>query len=235
MARMTVDDTRSLGYGALLTHIFTAMGVDLSHSLSIPAKAPITSYTIQRSNVADRMARAPERDDPCIQRSGRDLSDRPSRRSSTSAPSSSAPPAPAPGPFSRLPPEYQDAFTYLSDQMRAMQVHFDARMDAQFGTGSFAHLGVGTYTQFGSTPFGTSQFAAPQYGTPQYGAPQFGASQFSGGGFSQFGAGSSYVSSSAPPVPPVYPPPSYPPRIIPDYGVDDADDDEDDDDDEADD
>ncbi|GAB2301646.1 hypothetical protein Dimus_038045 [Dionaea muscipula] len=177
------------------------------------------------------MVRAPDHDDPIIGTTSRD---RPPRRSSTSAPSSSAPPAPAPAPspYARLPPEYQDAFTSLQTtltdemtrQLGELRTHLDSRLDAQLGP--YSHVGVGSYTQFGTAPYGSSQFAAPQYGTPQYGAPQFGASQFSGGGFSQFGAGSSYV----PPVPPVYPPPSYPPRIIPDYGDDDADDDEDDDD-----
>ncbi|GAB2271429.1 hypothetical protein Dimus_038915 [Dionaea muscipula] len=230
MARMAVDESRSLGYGALLTHIFIAMGVDLSHSMSIPTKGPITSYTVQRSNVADRMAQAPQRDDPSILT--REHSGRSSRRpsASTSAPSSSAPPVPPPSPYARLPPEFQDALTSLqttlSDQITRqfgeLQTHFDSRLDAQFGTGSFAHFGVGSYAQFGATPFGTSQFAATTFGTPQFGTSQFGASQFSGGGFSQFGAGSSFV----PPAAPVAPPPVFPPRIIEDY---DDNDDEDDD------
>ncbi|GAB2268568.1 hypothetical protein Dimus_003523 [Dionaea muscipula] len=159
-------------------------------------EGPITFYTVQRSNAEDRMAQAPQRDDPALH-SHRDHTGRSSRRpsASTSAPSSSTP----------LCLHLTLMLCYLQSSrmpLRHSRLHSPIRsLDSSFG----------------ATPFGTSQFGTTQFGTSQFGTSQFGASQFSGGRFSQFGVGSSFV----PPVAPVAPPPVFPPRIIEDYDEDD--------------
>ncbi|GAB2290933.1 hypothetical protein Dimus_025192 [Dionaea muscipula] len=145
MITMSVDDSRSLGYGALLTTIFIAHGIDLARQPSINTKAAINSFTIKKSGIERRLGLDPAG---------------PSRPSSSSAAhassSTSAPPAagfvprmPYPGTYSMLPPEFQNAFMALqvnisADLHRYVDHHYDAlrddirglrtRFDAQFGT-----------------------------------------------------------------------------------------------------
>ncbi|GAB2292323.1 hypothetical protein Dimus_026570, partial [Dionaea muscipula] len=109
MVEMAVDDSRALGYGALFTHIFTAIGVDLSRYLTVQPKGPICYFTIQRSEIIQRITSTPQPDDPTFAT--------PTKPSVSSSSSALAPtPAPArssmtfPGSYACLNPEFQSAF-----------------------------------------------------------------------------------------------------------------------------
>ncbi|GAB2276475.1 hypothetical protein Dimus_039191 [Dionaea muscipula] len=126
MITMSVDDSRSLGFGALLTTIFIAHGVDLTRYSSVNTKASINSFTMKKSGIERRLGLHPAD---------------PSRPSSSAAPASgstSAAPAagfvprmPYPGTYSQLPPEFQSAFVALqvnisADLHRYVNHHYDA-------------------------------------------------------------------------------------------------------------
>lgn len=51
MAKIREGERRALGFGALLTMIFKATGIDLSTEVPIPSQAPFDKYTIERSHV----------------------------------------------------------------------------------------------------------------------------------------------------------------------------------------
>ncbi|GAB2279710.1 hypothetical protein Dimus_039366 [Dionaea muscipula] len=144
MITMSVDDSRSLGYGALLTTIFIAHGVDLARQPSINTKAAINSFTVKKSGIERRLGLDPTGPS------------RPSSSAAHASGSSSAPPAagfiprtPYPDTYSQLPLEFQSGFMALqvnnsADFNRYVDHHYDVlrddirglrtRFDAQFGT-----------------------------------------------------------------------------------------------------